>query len=270
MENYIIYKITNNITKKVYIGKTTRDLDTRFYEHSINRSGCKSAVHDSMKKYGVENFSIEEIDRCSLKELNARERYWIAKYESYGKGYNLTPGGDGISLPDETIQQIRFLWEQGYSVIEISEELDLSRSTVYHRICKYPDYDPEENKRRALKPQEKEIFQYDLNGNFIQKYRSIHEAARALGVRATAISAAYLKGHVCHGYLWGLEGQLVGQKTTKKVVYQYDKQGNLIAEHSGAREAARNIGADSAGIIKCCNGQQQTCKGYKWSYEKTN
>ena len=59
MENYIIYKITNNITKKVYIGKTTRDLDTRFYEHSINRSGCKSAIHDSMKKYGVENFSIE-------------------------------------------------------------------------------------------------------------------------------------------------------------------------------------------------------------------
>ena len=43
---------------------------------------------------------------------------------------------------------------------------------------------------------------------------------------------------------------------------------NLIAEYSGARVAARSVGVDSSCIIRCCNGENKTSKGYIWSYER--
>jgi transposase len=63
----------------------------------------------------------------------------------------LTPGGDGKTLTDIQISAIRTLWEQGKSIKEISEELKLSHSTVYHRVCKYTDFNIRENQKRAKK-----------------------------------------------------------------------------------------------------------------------
>lgn len=95
-----IYKITNRINNKIYIGQVyNKTIYDRFNRH------IKSASHDSksylgraIAKYGENNFVIEEIDKAdSLEELNNKEKYWIKYYNSTDKniGYNLTPGGDG-------------------------------------------------------------------------------------------------------------------------------------------------------------------------------
>lgn len=97
------------------------------------------------------------LEECEISILNERERYWIKCYNSYEEGYNLTPGGDGISLPEETINKIRILWENGETIVNIAKRLNLSHSTIYHRVCEYDDFDPIENKRRAIAPQEKSI-----------------------------------------------------------------------------------------------------------------
>lgn len=94
----IIYKITNNINKKVYIGQTTKSMQSRYTSHK-SRARCKraykSALHNAIKKYGESNFSIEEIDGANnLSELNYREDHYINIYDSmYPNGYNLKKGG---------------------------------------------------------------------------------------------------------------------------------------------------------------------------------
>ena len=77
-----IYKITNDINNKIYIGKTTRDIDTRFWEHQKKNGNSKSAIRDAINKYGVNHFTIEKIEECPVDKLNERERYWIAFYNT--------------------------------------------------------------------------------------------------------------------------------------------------------------------------------------------
>ena len=265
-----IYKITNDINNKIYIGKTTRDIDTRFWEHQKKNGNSKSAIRDAINKHGVSHFTIEKIEECSIDKLNERERYWIAFYDAQKNGYNLTSGGDGRSLTEDQLKQIRNLWENGLSIVEVAKEMKLPHSTVYHRVCKYEDYDKEENFNKAIKAQEKPICQYDLTGKLLNTYKSINEAERKTGISAKQIGAARKFCHQAHGYLWEFEGEELKITTNKKQVFQYDLSNNLIAIYDGAREAARQLGVDSSGIIKCCNGKQKTCKGYKFSYEKLN
>lgn len=51
----------------------------------------------AINKYGIENFTFEIIEECSEEQLNNRERYWIAYYDTYHNGYNRTVGGEGLS-----------------------------------------------------------------------------------------------------------------------------------------------------------------------------
>lgn len=95
-----IYKITNKINNKIYIGQVyNKTIYDRFKRHI--KSACPSSnskIGRAIYKYGAENFVIEEIDRASsLDELNKKEIYWISFYNSTKSdiGYNLTPGGDG-------------------------------------------------------------------------------------------------------------------------------------------------------------------------------
>lgn len=87
----IIYKITNKVNQKIYIGKTTKSAEERFQKHIYNSKGGKTHLYRAMRKYGVENFIIEEIEQCDS-NIDDRECYWISKLNPH---YNMTKGGDG-------------------------------------------------------------------------------------------------------------------------------------------------------------------------------
>lgn len=97
----IIYKITNRINGKVYIGQTTMSLKNRWKCHKSSKDAC--VFHKAIKKYGAENFTVEQIDvAADADELNLKEKYWIAHYNSMiPNGYNSTDGGDNFVLSDE-------------------------------------------------------------------------------------------------------------------------------------------------------------------------
>ena len=90
-----IYKISNDINTKVYIGKTERTIEKRFKEHC---QACKKRrtehrpLYFAMNKYGIEHFHIELVEETDNPE--EREVYWIEQYNSYHNGYNATLGGD--------------------------------------------------------------------------------------------------------------------------------------------------------------------------------
>lgn len=98
-----IYKITNNKTKRLYIGFTTKTIQSRLTTHfwnvdrpsgSYNRN---SKLYNSIRKYGKDKFTIEEL-YCSNDKthtIKVIEPLLIQEFNSYNNGYNCTMGGEG-------------------------------------------------------------------------------------------------------------------------------------------------------------------------------
>lgn len=95
-----IYKITNDINDKIYIGQTARDIETRFAEHCTDTRG-HSRIHQAIQSLGWTHFKVEEIEQVPLEQLDEREIYWINYYDSTNreKGYNISPGGSQSFAP---------------------------------------------------------------------------------------------------------------------------------------------------------------------------
>jgi len=94
----IIYKVTNKINDKVYIGQTIHSLHERKIKHISlsNSNNVKTYFHRALKKYGEMNFTWEIIEYCDSKEeLDEMEFHYIKQYNSYIHGYNMTFGGEG-------------------------------------------------------------------------------------------------------------------------------------------------------------------------------
>ena len=109
IENGKIYKYTNLINGKVYIGQTKQTLEQRDYKHQTQLND-NTYFHRAIKKYGRDNFSLELVeDNIPFNELDEKEKYYINYFESFyvtGKGYNLTQGGQwGPQTQKLTIQQ---------------------------------------------------------------------------------------------------------------------------------------------------------------------
>lgn len=88
----VIYKATNKLNGKAYIGQTVRPLKERIAEHARHND---TYFDKAIAKYGLENFRIEVIDSAkTIEELNQKEIFWICFFETMGaKGYNLCEGG---------------------------------------------------------------------------------------------------------------------------------------------------------------------------------
>lgn len=94
-----IYKITNLLNNKVYIGQA-QDIEERWKQHKKGYTDKTNIIYRAIRKYGVENFSFEVIEECSIEELSKKEIFYIEQYKSYigwkdNWGYNMTLGGDG-------------------------------------------------------------------------------------------------------------------------------------------------------------------------------
>lgn len=114
MKLYIIYKITNKLNGKTYIGLTHRGLELRINEHISESNKNKEKhfqFHFAIKKYGIENFSSEILEEniACLKEASRLEIFYIEQFNTYKKGYNMTKGGGGYHFKhtEATKQKMR-------------------------------------------------------------------------------------------------------------------------------------------------------------------
>lgn len=102
-----IYKITNNINGKIYIGQSI-DIERRFKQHLKKSNRDNTQIINALKKYGKDNFSFEIIKHCKREDLDLFERFWIKIYDTTNRniGYNTTIGGNGITFTDEIRKKI--------------------------------------------------------------------------------------------------------------------------------------------------------------------
>lgn len=107
----IIYKITNKLNGKMYIGQTVQKLTDRWSDHSrpcIGRHKNGSAIAYAIQKYGKDNFILEQIDTAeSLEELNTKEVTYIKALNTLApNGYNLELGGESKVCHEDTKAKI--------------------------------------------------------------------------------------------------------------------------------------------------------------------
>lgn len=182
-----VYKITNKVTNKIYIGITNQGSGARYRHHWYeSRIGEPSPIHRSMAKYGEDNFTLEIIDFAdTYDELKEKEKYWIKQYNSTDKsiGYNLTEGGDGTfgrKHSEDTKEKIR----QKALGRKVSEETKKKMSET--RLGKCSDKQREHLLKLTV-GQSKKIYQYDTDFNLIGEYNSIKEASKITGIDRNTI-----------------------------------------------------------------------------------
>ena len=128
-----IYKITNTLNDKVYIGQTIKTVQKRFTQHKNNSNKeyfSQIVLYKAFKKYGIENFICEEIEEVPNDKLDEREKYWIEYYDSYFNGYNSTLGGRATQLynwdTDDIIEKYMIL----KSARAVAKEIGCDHSTI--------------------------------------------------------------------------------------------------------------------------------------------
>ena len=204
-----IYKITNDVNQKVYIGMTERTIEERFKEHCYDykrRSFEKRPLYAAMKKYGTEHFHVELIEETNNPE--EREQFWIRYYNSYVgfsncQGYNATLGGDGKAYIDR--EPIIELFQQGLTQREISSLLGYDVHTIRVALNE-AGISHKEIENNALSKQKKGVQMLDkITSEQIALFSSIMEAERYLQKPQSCRHIAEVcngKRKSAYGYKW--------------------------------------------------------------------
>ena len=174
-KTFEVYKITNILNNKIYIGITSIGTGRRFKVHcSKSRLGSNYPLHKAIKEYGEDKFRPDLIEICdSVETLREREKYFISLFNSTDPniGYNTTNGGE---------------------YIEVTQEMREALSKA--------------QKGRAHTEAYKGVVQYNKDGNFVKEWSNMTEASKETGVSRAAILRAIkrtlVRGSKSNPYMW--------------------------------------------------------------------
>lgn len=222
----IIYKYTNKLNGKVYIGQTIHE-NARKNEHKCHaksRPHTQSAFYNAIDKYGWDNFEytvLKTVSADTMKELKSKlnplEIEYIQKYNSYNNGYNNTLGGDHVGHKPRAIL-----------------EYDI-HGNFLNRYSSYNDI-PIENCRKTR------VYWVCNHNN------------------------ATFRGHIWRWEDNDLSKMPFdyGSKS-KYIYYQWSPNMELIKEWPSVVLAQKERKFDTSAIIKCCKGKWKNHKGFIWT-----
>ena len=297
---YILYCTTNLVNKFIYVGwhKTENPYEFDGYLGNgltINTIQSqlkhpKTKFEFAVKEYGYKNFvrttlfivdTLEEVLR--LEEIVVDENF-LKRPDVY----NMALGG--IAGFDTSIEVFQYD-ENGnfvnsyHSQTEAAKKINRTQSSIWKAIkfktkCanyfwtdkKYDKIDPKEmhdyTDKRCIP-----IYQYSEDGKYDCCYESIKDASRVLGISDSNIGVALKLGRMCNHKYFSTElfSVLDIKKENKKqergtLIYQYDLNGNFIAEYKGMPSAKKALGIKSD-IYKAIK-MGRTAGGYQWSFQK--
>jgi len=138
-----IYKITNTINNKCYIGQTANNPKIRFKQHRSMKNCGNQAIYRAFRKYGIENFTFNVILECCTEDVNYYEEQCILLYNSFGgSGYNMTTGGAGsprIFRPNTWAHKSVITRKKNghsYQIRTVNYEIeDLLSNTIFEGNC---------------------------------------------------------------------------------------------------------------------------------------
>jgi group I intron endonuclease len=264
-----IYKITNTITKKCYIGETTEltpEKRWRGHIQTLKRNEGCPALKEAMKKYGVDKFKFEVIIICFNDDLDIYEREYIQKYNSMvPNGYNILPGGKCGG---------------GFKGKKHTEE---SITKMVDGVKKFREANPDHFE--TYRERHKEAMdQIDISSRLTnsEKYQKAKSEGR-LGARShkdgnlseetkQKISESvtnYFKENGPH--LVNIEKHRTAMAKAKgKPVIQYTPNDKCVKQYKSIADAGRLSGVKNNNIKQVLKGNTKTAGGYIWKYADLN
>lgn len=211
-----IYKITNMINGKCYVGASC-DIKRRFMEHRTPRNCAKKTrLAKAIRKYGLENFSFEILQECELASLAGLEVFWIDRLKPE---YNVNLGGLGnlgYRTTDETRALLSLKGKEQWARKSPEEKVEFAannlkrppkghviaeatREKIRRKLTGLKQSQETREKRAATKW--KPVIRISDQGEC--EFKSISEAAKAVGVSAACISGVLRGLHAtAGGYRW--------------------------------------------------------------------
>jgi group I intron endonuclease len=232
-----IYKITSP-SGKIYIGQTT-NYSKRHNAYKNHKCKGQPKLFASIEKYGFVNHTIEIVKECEVKDLNYYERYYQEYYESVLNGLNLrytattdksgfmseetkkkmSDSGKGKIITEEwrknlsiagmnrrhTEEEKQKISQANKGKIKTPEHIAKIQATL--KTMQMPKRSEETKALQSLNNgKSKKVNQYDLEGNFINQFRSGSQASRELGISVMSISSCALgKLKTGGGFVWKYE-----------------------------------------------------------------
>ena len=284
-----IYKITNKVNGKSYIGQTTQpSIQIRYNQHiksAISNKDNSMALPRAIRKYGIENFEICELHKIQSKSkeellsiLNDLEIKSIKQYQTLitQNGYNITLGGNNVTQKSKTmvdkystdgdfidsyesaIDACRYnsIPENGYR--NILSCCSGKKRIAYGYVWRYSNepFNQHHTRKNIIKTIPIDV--YDLAGNFICSFEDIHDA---IGILDEIYSVQEIK-NCCKGikscykrYIFRYMGEpldkyILKRQCKNKTVYCYDLKGNFLQEFENSTIATNYLASKNISAIR--------------------
>lgn len=268
-----IYKITNRVSGKIYIGKTEQhNVESRWKRHKYmfgkTKGGCP-ALRDAVKKYGIDSFTFEILIICFDEDCDRWEKEYIKKYNCIvPNGYNILEGGQGgagfrgKTHCAETVERIQASMQKWYNDPEYIERL---RERVR---CQMASVDRKEHGKKVVESEKyKKAKEEGRIGGRAHKDGKLSDETKDK-IRSSVLKYFEEKGE---GNKCDIEKHReVMAKAKGRKVDQYDKEGNYIQTYVSIAEASRKTSVSKAGISFALKGKNKTSGGYVWKYHIDN
>lgn len=255
-----IYTIHNLVNNKCYIGSSI-EIEERLKAHKYLLTAVKHhsyKLQGSFNKHGIDKFEFKPIEYVYFPEeydkkiraeyLECLEGYYIKKFNSYKRGYNVSeiPRVPGESHTKKSIAKgIQTRRENGSYIIS-----DLTRKRMSESIKKSELF--KRQHKLAMAKKIKPVYQYDLEGNFIREWKSVLPIIQELGYHNSMILKNIHGEHYrCKKYIFSYEKHdkvpsyrelksTLGKRSTH-MIYMYNKDGELIETFSDVNECATKL-----------------------------
>lgn len=243
-----VYKITNIIDSKVYIGQSI-NIYARWKDHihSLNRGDSRcTLLQRAWNKYGEENFSFEIIELCSEDMLDCIETKYIELYNSQDSGYNIEPGGNNNKhLSEETKKKIGDANRGRRHTDEAKKKMSEQRRGENNVM--YGKHHTDEARKKMSEAKK------GKPGSPRSDYQKERARQANLGKEVSLETRRKLseanKGHIPYN------------KIMRSV---YCVELNKVFESPS--DAGKEFKINSGNILACCEHKRKTCGGYHWMY----
>lgn len=299
--NYIVYKTTNKINGKVYVGvhKTeTPDIFDGYLgcgcytnKPSTWNQKTNSIFPLAIIKYGVENFKREILfiydGTLQGRELAYKKEEEIVNDEWINSDmtYNLIKGGLH-SREEQCLQKIKQFDLEGnfiktWNSIKDAEMYYNCQGAISKCVrginktakeFQWRYYNEHMTSIDSINLQKKSVYQFDLTGNLIKTWKSVREASKQFDNFDSANSS--IKRN-CEGltkqalgYFWSYKKRFAYKVNTKEIaVACYSLEGKFIQSYSSVYDACEQLQInDPSGILAVIFGKHKTCKNLRWRF----
>ncbi len=258
-----IYKITNKINNKCYIGQTVMNIEKRWDAHRKcigKENGCPG-LRRAFEKYGLENFKFEIVIICFDTDLSKYEKEYIKKYDSFKNGYNLTHGGEeggfftGCKHTPENVEKIKQHWAN------------------YNANPENRKWRSEQMKQKYADPKNRELQSKYMKAAYanIQVIRNSYTLSpRTDEVKEKISNSVKL-------YYQNNQNKIKQYKNHSKImtnaigrkVSQYTLDGEFVKTYDSIRIAGKETNGSFKAIGHVLRGRKRTSGGFIWKYADT-